>query len=76
MAIARCEKCGKPSAKTPPPYTTSHAPVGHPNSGLICGRKWCTNAALVWLKENEERDYAGGERIFLLPTLAAKVQVQ
>jgi hypothetical protein len=76
MAIARCEKCGKPHHHTAPPYAAAHLPAGHPNSGVVCGTKNCTNAPLIWLKEDEEALYANGERIFALPTFAAKVQVQ
>jgi len=76
MAIARCEKCGRPRANKPPEYSGQHPPVGHPNSGVVCGTKGCRNAALVWLKEDEEQEYQNGERIFDIRTNSAKVIVQ
>lgn len=77
MAIARCEQCGKPRANKPPAYGNQpHLPVGYPHSGIICGSKRCTNAGLIWLKEDEEQLYAKGERIFDIRTDSAKIQVQ
>lgn len=76
MAIARSEKCGKPRNNTPPPYAAPHLPAGYPDSGVICGTKNCVNAPRIWLKEDDEAKYADGERIFTLPTFAAKGQVQ
>ncbi len=77
MAIARCERCGRPRAKKPPDYGDNpHLPVGHPNSGVICGSKGCTNAAQIWLKLDEEEQYGRGERIFGIRTNSAKVIIQ
>ncbi len=76
MAIARCEPCGKPRANKPPPYVAAHHPAGHPNSGVICGTKGCTNAAVIWLKEDEEQQYTAGERVFDIRTNSAKVRVE
>lgn len=56
MAIARCEKCGKPtSANVKPPGYSSQAylPVGHPTSGIVCGKPNCENDAVIWLKVDE-----------------------
>jgi hypothetical protein len=75
MAIVRCGK-QKPEAAKGNAYAAEHLPVGHPASGLICGRKDCAALATVWLKTDEEHAYRSGERIFELPTRAAKVQVQ
>jgi hypothetical protein len=49
--------------------------VGHPNSGVICGRADCTNSALVWLEDGEEQKYQKGERVFSLPTAAARLKL-
>jgi hypothetical protein len=77
MAIARCEQCGQPKATKPPAYGSQpHLPVGHPNSGIICGTKLCMNTAVIWLKLDEEQRYSNGERIFDIRTNSAKIQVQ
>lgn len=77
MAIARCESCGKPTRNTNGQYAPDpRRPVGHPNSGVVCGRPRCDNAALIWLKENEARAYEKGQRVFDFPTQAAKVRLE
>src|ERR1700739_12481 len=71
MAIARCEKCGKPTASSvkPPGYSERpYFPVGHPASGIVCGKPLCANDGLIWLKADEVQMYQRGRRIFnLLP---------
>jgi hypothetical protein len=76
MAIARCEKCGRPRANKPPDYVQQHLPISYPNSGVICGTKGCENPATVWLKADEEHQYQIGVRIFDIRTNSAKVMVQ
>jgi hypothetical protein len=77
MAIARCEKCGRPKANKPPEYAAHpRLPVGHPNSGVICGTRGCTNPGKIWLKLDEEKQYDAGERIFGIHTYTAKIIVQ
>jgi hypothetical protein len=78
MAIVRCLACGKPTISVKPPgYSDKpHLPVGHPRSGLICGKPFCGGTGLVWLKKDEEKEYAKGERIFGIHTQTAKVMVQ
>jgi hypothetical protein len=77
MAIARCDTHGRPKAAKPPEYGKQpHLPVGHPNSGVICGSKGCTNPAQIWLKQDEEREYLAGGRIFSIHTYTAKVRVE
>jgi len=56
MAIARCGK-HRPEAAKGDPYAADHFPVGHPSSGLVCGRKDCSDSATVWLKTDEEKAY-------------------
>ena len=75
MAIARCLD-HVPAAARGNEYVSHHLPVSHPESGLICGRITCEATAIVWLKADEEEQYQRGVRIFRLPTMAAKVQVQ
>lgn len=78
MALARCEKCGKPTHNVKPPgYSEKpYQPVGHPNSGIVCGTVGCDNSALIWLKADEVLKYKKGQRIFGISTNAAKVRVQ
>ena len=77
-AIARCKKCGKPTQNVKPPgYSEKpYLPVGHPNSGVVCGIPACTNPAVLWLKLDEERDYQKGSRVFGMHTHTVKIRVQ
>ena len=78
MAIARCEKCGKPTQHVKPPgYSAEpYRPVGHPSSGVVCGKPDCENDALIWLKDDEVQAYQRGQRVFEIHTQTAKVRVQ
>jgi hypothetical protein len=78
MAIARSEKCGRPTKNIkPPPYSEKrYFPVGHPNSGVVCGTVACENDAVIWLKADEELEYEKGQRVFGIHTHTAKVRVQ
>ena len=76
MAIARCDKCGRPQAAKPPDYVQKHLPVGFPNSGVICGTKDCENQPNIWLKADEEERYQQGARIFSIHTHTAKIIVE
>jgi hypothetical protein len=76
MAIARCQFCPMPVAKKPPEYSKqSYYPVGHPQSGVVCGSKNCENDAVIWLKLDEEAEYKSGQRVFDLRTDSAKVRL-
>jgi len=60
MALARCEKCGKPTGGNvkPPGYSDQpYLPVGHPASGVVCGKPDCENDGLIWLKADEVQAY-------------------
>jgi hypothetical protein len=50
--------------------------VGHPSSGVICGKPDCGNAGLIWLKVDEVQAYQLGQRVFEFSTHTAKVRVQ
>jgi hypothetical protein len=51
--------------------------VGHPSSGIVCGRQNCENNAVIWLKADEGQAYQRGQRVFVLAnTNAAKVRLQ
>ncbi len=76
MALARCAN-HPPSGRGTKTYsTTPHSPVGHPMSGVICGRQHCRSVALVWLTQEEEVEFQNGEYIFRLDTHTVKVAVQ
>jgi hypothetical protein len=72
MAIARCEKCGRPEARKPPAYVDAPRT---PFPGLVCGTKGCENDAMVWLKEDEEAAYLRGQRVFDIRTDSAKIRL-
>lgn len=74
MALARCEKCGKPKGRTKN-YVRSANPVGYPDTAAICGSSACKNPALLWLDESEAQAFIKGQVVFDLPTAAMKVQV-
>lgn len=76
MAIGRCSSHGAPRRTKKGVYVGHHFPVGHPNSGLICGVPSCENIAEIWLKEDEEKEYRSGRRIFGIHTHTAKVILQ
>jgi len=78
MAIVRCEKCGRPTKHVKPPgYSEmTHLPIGWPETAAICGTVGCENSGFVWLKQDEERDYQKGQRVFSIHTQTAKVRVQ
>jgi hypothetical protein len=67
MALVRCENCGCPNGKGGNVYYGKpRLPVGHPDSGLICGSTGCKNPGIVWLLDWEETEYQKQKRIFEL----------
>lgn len=74
MALARCEKCGKPKGRTKT-YVCSVRPVGYSDTAAICGIKDCENSAQIWLDENEVQDFLSGQDVFSFPNNAMKVRV-
>ena len=73
MAIARCVKCWPPGLGRA--YALAVAPVGYPNTTLVCGTSGCEEPAMLWLRASEVIDYRGGRRVFTFPTRVAKVRV-
>ena len=73
MALVKCESHGGSNIKPNKfngkgPYSGPYAPVGHPDSGLICGATDCKKAGLVWLAAKEEKKYKqDGTDIFPVP---------
>jgi hypothetical protein len=75
MALARCEIHGKPVGQTKQ-YAQSAKPVGYPNSAILCGRSRCEHTALIWLDEDDARNYAEGQRDFTLFSHIVRVRVE
>jgi hypothetical protein len=73
MAIARCSN-HKPDGNKYE-YKSYALPLGHPTSGVICGRVGCEDTARLWLTPDEVRDHKDGKRIFSIRTHSAKVRV-
>lgn len=75
MALVRCEN-HRPEGRTHK-YEKPVRPVGHPESGLVCGNLRCELPGLVWLDTDDATSYESGRRVFELPnTQAAKIRVQ
>jgi hypothetical protein len=76
MALARCKECGVQHDRTTVIYSgRAYYPVGHPNSGVVCGTKRCSNAAQIWLDTEEEKMYEKGLRVFDFKSNVAKVRL-
>ena len=75
MALARCEKCGRPTGLRNE-YIRLAPAVGYPDTGLLCGRPTCINPAIVWLTVAESNLYRNGHRLFALSTRAKEVRLQ
>lgn len=79
MALVRCERCGvRPVGRGhyKRTYGRHVAPVGHPDSALICGNPRCNEPGLIWLEAEEAAAYGAGRRIFSLQTNTTKVRAQ
>jgi hypothetical protein len=62
MVVIRCAN-HPPKGRTKT-YVRSLEPVGHPDSALVCGSKYCDASGLIWLEESEAEAYDRGKRIF------------
>jgi hypothetical protein len=66
MALARCEKCGRPQGKKVR-YAHSHR-LASTKPRIFCGSGNCTDLAIVcWLTDVEEQHSISGERRFTVP---------
>ena len=74
MALVRCKECGV--RKNPEKYIKSVEPVGYPDTALICGIAGCSNPGLVWLEDDELKEYHSGQRIFEPQSSTAKFKVK
>ncbi len=76
MALVRCENCGLDHSRTTRNYVTKVKPVGYPNTAVICGLSKCRGPGLVWLEQDEFKEYENGERVFSIPSFATKIRVE
>jgi hypothetical protein len=74
MALARCETCGHPQGLKQD-YTHFHAPASSVGRYLLCGSPTCARPASLWLTDEEEQQYLGGQRIFRVSNRTLDVQV-
>lgn len=72
MALARCEKCGRPNGKASL-YVFSVEPV--PGNPILCSAKRCEQPARIWLSIAEQKQYLNGQTIFILARSTTKVRV-
>lgn len=73
--LCRCLRAhGNPTATTGGDYVGYVLPIGHPDTGAICGRPWCAQVAVMWLKAKEANDYLQGVRVFSGPNNFTKVK--
>ena len=75
MALARCETCGRPQGLKQN-YSHFHSPDSSRHRVILCGAANCTRRALIWLTDEEEREYRGGERNFRLSSHAIQVKLK
>jgi hypothetical protein len=70
MALCRCDQHSPDSKK----YTNRVAPVGYPNTALVCGNSDCQYSGYIWLIDSEYIKYQNGHKIFSGPTNVAKMK--
>jgi hypothetical protein len=75
MAILLCKDHPPDNTKAKSPYTAFVHPVGYPKTAVICGRKNCQNAAILWLNRAEQNKHKRGIRVFPIGTYAIKIRV-
>jgi hypothetical protein len=63
MPIVDCGHHGSVQGKKRS-YVQSVKPVGYPNDAVLCNKANCQRPGLVWLDEEEWKDYQNGLRIF------------
>lgn len=70
MPLARCASCAPKGLRQN--YTHLHKPVDEKR--LLCGVPTCTSYALIWLTDEEERQYTNGLRLFRLRSIETQVR--
>jgi hypothetical protein len=74
MALARCESCGCPRGLKQD-YVYFHAAASPLSRNVLCGSPTCARPASLWLTDEEEQQYLGGQRIFRVSNRNPDVQV-
>jgi hypothetical protein len=74
MALVRCEECRV--RRNSKKYIKTVEPVGYPDTALICGTVGCSKPGLVWLTDDESKEYKSGQRIFAPQSSTAKFKVK
>jgi hypothetical protein len=72
MALARCETCGRPQGLKQT-YTHAHALISLDR--VLCGATGCTQLAMIWLTDDEEKQYVQGVRNFRVTYRAVEVRI-
>jgi hypothetical protein len=75
MAIVRCEQHPVHLELTTNKYVKRVKPVGYPDTAAICGIAHCREPGLVWLTEEELKEFNSGVRYFRVKTYTVKVKV-
>jgi hypothetical protein len=74
MALARCQRCGNPQGLKHS-YPHVHSLAHFQLNGILCGSQTCIHPALIWLTDEEERQYLSGERSFQVLNRRIEVHV-
>jgi hypothetical protein len=74
VALARCEKCGRPNGNSGR-YVEYRNPASHPSNPIVCSARGCERPGKIWLTVDEQNQYLNGQRVFPLAANAAKVRV-
>ena len=74
MAMVCCEHCGAPRGVRHQ-YVFNVRPLGYPNGAILCCRRGCHNAGVVWLNEEDKANYDAGEREIVIWGQSVKVKV-
>lgn len=74
MSLARCKRCGQPEGRKHS-YALSVLPAGYPDTAAICGTVGCEEPAIIWLNQDEQKEYDTGQRVFGINTNTMKVRV-
>lgn len=75
MVLVRCEQHGKPKGRKFN-YVRSVKPVGWPETSAVCGLSGCESPGLIWLTDEENRDYDKDQRIFGFNNASMKVRAE
>ena len=76
MALARCATCRRPQGLKHN-YTHPHDQISLPAKHMVfCGAKGCTRLAMIWLTDDEEKQYVQGIRDFRIAHHVGKIRIK